>query len=127
MSENKSHTAAFAEAFFIGNLLFVGIFYVALWVLYLLRFESSSNIEKVHLKQALIASSLSTFIFIAINIMIILTNGYASLIALFSLEFYFMLIAPLFLAMGIFAFIKAIKEEVFIFPLIGRFVEKHTG
>jgi hypothetical protein len=116
----KDNTAAFAEAFFIGNLLFVGIFYLALWTLYFLRYESTSDVGKKHLSQALIASSLSSIIFLAINVFILLTDGYHSLTALFGLEFYYMLMVPLFLAVGIMAFSKAIKELDFDYPLIGQ-------
>ena len=116
----KDNTAAFAEAFFIGNLLFVGIFYIALWALYFIRYQSTSDVGKKHLSQALIASSLSTIIFLSINVLILLTDGYHSLAALFGLEFYYMLIVPLFLAAGIMAFGKAIKGEAFSFPLIGQ-------
>jgi hypothetical protein len=83
----NDHTAAYAEAFYIGNLLFVGVFYLALWVLYFLRYKKSSAITRNHLKQALVGSSISTAIFLTINIFIMLTSGYASVTALFSLEF----------------------------------------
>jgi len=114
------NTAAFAEAFFIGNLLFVGVFYIALWILYFLRYQHTSLVAKKHLSQTLIASSLSTIIFLSINIFILLTEGYASLMALFSLEVYFMLIVPLFLTAGIIGFTKAIQNVAFSYPLIGQ-------
>tara|TARA_R110001606_G_scaffold361754_7_gene515448 strand:+ start:369354 stop:369731 length:378 start_codon:yes stop_codon:yes gene_type:complete len=116
----NDHTAAFAEAFFIANLLFVGVFYLALWVLYFLRYQHTSSLGKAHLSQALMASSLSTMIFIVINIFILVTSNYSSLTALFSLEIYFMLIVPLFLIAGIIAFTQAIKGLVFSYPLIGQ-------
>lgn len=119
--ETNDHTAAFSEAFFIGNLLFVGIFYLALWVLYFMRYKKTTSIGKRHLFQCLVASSLTTLIFLAINIFIILTEGYASLTALFSLEVYLMFIVPLFLLMGIIGFSKAIKGLDFNYPLIGQF------
>jgi uncharacterized Tic20 family protein len=118
---SQDNTAAFAEAFFIANLLFIGVFYIALWVLYFVRYQDTSAVAKNHLVQALIASSISTSIFVLLNVFIVLTDGYASLTALFSLEVYYMLIVPLFLAMGIFGFTKAIKGEGYIFPLFGRF------
>lgn len=117
---SKDNTAAFSEAFFIGNLLFVGLFYIALWVLYFLRYKSTSVVGKNHLSQALIASSLSTIIFLSINVFILLTDGYHSLTALFGLELYYMLIVPLFLAAGIMAFTRAIRGEKFSYPFIGQ-------
>ena len=120
----NDHTAAFAEAFFIGNLLFVGAFYLALWVLYFMRYKKASAITRNHLKQALVGSSISTAIFISINIFIMLTSGYASVTALFSLEVYFMLLLPLFLVVGILGFSKAIKGIDFSYPLIGRFIRE---
>ena len=122
--KSNNHTAAFAEAFFIGNLLFVGVFYLALWTLYLLRYKNASVVTRNHLKQTLVASSISTTIFIAINIFIMLTSGYASVTALFSLEVYFMLLLPLFLIVGIIGFTKAIKGVDFTYPLIGRLIRE---
>lgn len=118
---SNDNTAAFAEAFFIANLLFVGIFYLALWILYFLRYQQTTAIGQKHLTQSLIASSISTSIFVAINIFIILTDGYASLTALFSLEVYFMLVVPLFLIAGIIGFTKAIKDLDYNYPLIRQF------
>lgn len=118
---SNDHTAAFAEAFFMANLLFVGIFYIALWALYLLRYRHTTVIAQQHLRQTLIASSISMTIFIAMNIFILLTDGYASLTALFSLEVYFMLVVPLFLIAGIIGFSKAVQGLEFNYPLIGRF------
>ncbi|NOQ94652.1 MAG: hypothetical protein GQ547_08485 [Methylophaga sp.] len=122
MSESSStdNTASFAEAFFIANLLFVGVFYIVLWVLYFIRYKQSSTVAKRHISQTLIASSLSTIIFLSINVFILLTEGYASLTALFSLEVYFMLIVPVFLTVGILGFTKAIKGLAFSYPLIGQ-------
>lgn len=118
---SQDNTAAFAEAFFIANLLFIGIFYIALWVLYFMRYQGSSSVAKKHLTQTLIASSISTSVFVLLNVFIMSTSGYASLAALFSLEFYYMLIVPPFLAVGIFGFTKAIKGQGFTYPLLGRF------
>ncbi len=124
MSANEftnDNTAAFAEAFFIANLLFVGIFYLALWTLYFLRYQQASAIAQKHLTQSLIASSISTAIFVVINIYIMMTDGYASLTALFSLEVYFMLLVPMFLVVGIIGFTRAIKGLDYSYPLIGQF------
>ena len=120
--QEKDHSAAFAEAFLMVNLLFVGIFYLALWVLYKKKYPTADEVTQRHIKQALIAASISTFIFVVINAVIILTDGYASLTSLIGLEIYYMLIVPMFLLLGIFAFTKAVNHADFSFPLINRFV-----
>ncbi len=120
----EDHTGTIAEALFIANLLFVGIFYLFLWGLYFISYENASAVSKNHLKQTLIASSISTFIVIIINIIIIMTTGYASATALILAEVYLMLIVPLFLIIGILGFTKAVQGLDFTFPLIGRFVRK---
>lgn len=113
------HTAAYAEAFFIANLLFIGVFYLALWALYSLRYKKASAVAKKHLNQTLVASTISLLIVIALNILILLTSGYASATALIAAEVYLMMIVPLFLIFGIQGFIKAINDQNYKYPLIG--------
>jgi hypothetical protein len=120
---NNDQTAAYAEAFFIANLLFVGIFHLALWGLYFLRYKKASSIAKGHVKQALIASGFTTFIFIDINLLILLTSGYASVTALFTLEVYFMVFVPLFLVIGIMGFTKAVTGKPFNYPVLAYFLK----
>ena len=120
----EDHTGTIAEALFIANLLFVGIFYLFLWGLFFISYKNASAVSKHHLKQTLIASSISTLIVIIINFIIIMTTGYASATALILAEVYLMLIVPLFLIVGILGFTKAVQGLDFTFPLIGRFVRK---
>jgi len=117
----KEHSAALAEALFIANLLFIGGGYIGLWILYFTRYHKVGAISQSHIRQALVAASISTAIVLIINIVIVLTSGYASLPALLSAEVYLMLVVPVFLVVGIIAFSRAIKGEYFRFPVIGRF------
>ncbi len=129
MSNNSTndHTAALAVVFYIANVLFVifgGVFYLALWILYARRYKSASPIAQSHLKQALVAASVSTAIFIAINLYVIANGGYVPLSrpAIVAIELYGLIVIPLFMATGVFALFKAVKNEPFQYPLIGRFV-----
>lgn len=121
-TQAEDHIGSFAQAFFIANLLFVGIFYVFIWVLYFSAYKKASSVSKRHLKQALIASSISTLIVLLFNIFILFTTTYASVTALIMAEVYLMLIVPIFLVAGIVGFINAIQGLDFTFPLLGRFV-----
>jgi len=116
--DNSRYTATIAVGFFIANLLFIGVFYIALWVLYFMNHKTLTPLVCRYLKQSLIASTLSLGIFLLINIIILMTSGYASLGALIGLEIYFMLVVPAFLLVGIIAFVHAVKHEDYSFPVI---------
>ena len=129
MTENthSDHTAVLAVVFYMANILFVifgGIFYLALWVLYLRRYKTASRVTQNHLKQALIAASLTTTIFIVINIFILTTGGYIPLTrsAIIVIELYGLVVLPVFMGLGVYALSKAIKNEDVRYPLIGRFI-----
>lgn len=121
------HTGTVAEALFIANLLFVGIFYLILWGLYFLAYKNASPASKNHLKQTLIASTLSILIVIALNIFVLSTAGYASATALISAEVYLMLVVPLFMVVGILGFTKAVNEKDYKFPIIGKMLGIKTS
>lgn len=116
----EDHTGTVAEALFMANLLFIGIFYLVLWGLYFMAYKNASPTSKNHLKQTLVAATISTLIVVVLNIVIILTTGYASATALIVAEVYLMLVVPLFMIVGILGFTKAINEKDFKFPVIGN-------
>ena len=125
--EQTDHTAEIAVALFMANILFIifgGIFYLALWVLVIRRYNKSSTIVQNHLKQALIAASVTSIIFIAINIFILSTGGYVPLSrsSIIVLEMYGLLILPSFMGLGVYALFKAFKKEDVRYPVIGRLV-----
>lgn len=119
-NKDVDHTGSFAEAFFIANLLFIGIFYLVLWGLYFFSYAKTSDVNKNHIKQTLVASTISILIVIAFNIFIYFTHGYASATALIVAEVYLMLIVPLFLIVGILGFTKSINGKDYRFPIIGE-------
>ena len=123
MSEQKQsadYLGAVAAALFMANLLFIGIFYIILWGFYFVAYKNASQVSKNHIKQALVTASISTLIALALNILVVATTGYASATALIVAETYLMLIVPLFMIVGILAFIKAVNEKDFQYPIIGK-------
>jgi len=118
--KKADHTAAIAEAMFLANLLFIGIVYIALCVFYLMRYKSATAVGQNHLRQTLMASTISTLIVIVLNIIILMTSSYASATALIMAEVYLMLVVPAFMLVGIFGFAKAVNDQIYYYPLIGR-------
>lgn len=118
----QDHIGAYAEAFFLANLLFVGVFYLLLWGLYFVFYKRASRVSKNHIKQTLVASTLSTLIVIILNIVVVLTSGYASAAGLLLAEVYLMLIVPLFMIVGILGFIKAVNDKNYSYPLMVNLV-----
>lgn len=118
----NEQTGVIAEAFFIANLLFVGVFYVALWGLSIYRYKHSSQINKSHIRQAIMVSSTSVFIVIIFNLIVLFTTGYASVTALILAEIYYMFFVPVFLYFGINAFVQATNGKDYHYPIIGKFV-----
>ena len=120
------YTGAVAMAFFIANLLFIGIFYLILWSLYFLAYSNASQVSKNHIKQALWGSTITTTIALSLAIIAFMTTGFASVQALIMAEVYLMVIVPLFMVIGILGFTKAINERNFKFPIIGNLLGIET-
>ena len=98
---NHDYTGAVAMAFFMANLLFIGVFYSIIWALYFLAYNNASQVSKNHIKQALWGSTITTTIALSLAVIAIMTTGFASVQALIMAEVYLMVIVPLFMLLGI--------------------------
>lgn len=114
------YTGAVAMAFFMANLLFIGIFYLVLWILYFLSYKKASQVSKNHIKQALWGSTITTTIAVSLAVIAFVTTGFASVEALIMAEVYLMVVVPMFMLIGVLGFSKAINEKNFRFPIIGK-------
>ncbi len=117
---SPDYTGAVAIAFFMANLLFIGIVYLILWGLYFLAYQNTSQVSKNYIKQALWGSTITTSIAIMLAIIAFSTTGFASVQALLMAEIYLMVIVPLFMFLGILGFSRAINARNFSFPIIGN-------
>ena len=120
---SHDYTGAVAMAFFMANLLFIGIVYLILWGLYFLAYQNASQVSKNHIKQALWGSTITTSIAIILAIIAFSTTGFASVQALLMAEIYLMVIVPIFMFFGILGFSKAINEKNFRFPIIANLLK----
>lgn len=126
-NQQQDSIGAIADALFMINLLLAGLFYIALWILYFLKYKDASQVSKNHLKQALIGASLSIVIFLAMSLFAVFSSGFNSATTLIMAEIYLMVIVPLFLFVGILAFTKAINDKDYAFPIIGKMLGIKTG
>ena len=116
-------TAIISEGVFLLNLLLPVIPYIGLLFLYLRHRSSSSKFLWAHTVQPVVAASISTLLFLAGNLFVILSSGYKSIQALIIFEIYYIAVVPPFLVLGLFGLIKAMSDDIYIYPVIGRFVD----
>ena len=130
---SNDHSAQISIALMMANLLFVVFFaipYVLLCLFYLWRAPKASDLTRSHMKQALLAATITTVIYHAItyffdiSVINLATGGHGEIPmhSIIALEVYFIVVVPLFMGLGIFSLNRAIRGEPFRYPLIGRLV-----
>ncbi len=107
------------EGLYLLNLLFPIISMLLLTGIYLRHRKHKEALVRNHLRQAFTAALITTAIFLAANILILLLGGYYSIYALIIFEVYFIVVVPISLIPGLLGLIKAIAGEKYYFPLIG--------
>jgi len=105
------------------NLLFPLLPMLTLLVIFWRRYKRASDLARMHMRQSLLGCGVSTLIFVGLNLVVVSSGGYSSVTSLNVFLFYFVAIAPLLLIPGFFGLLKAMSEEPYQFPLIGRLVE----
>lgn len=119
--EQRQSSGALAYSIYIANLLFTGLGLVVLIAYSVRKSQGIKNLSNIHIKQSLLASILTTLVFIVINLYIIFfTPGHLSLTGLVILEVYYMFIVPICVIPGIVGLTRAINGKDYTFPMIGR-------
>lgn len=110
--------AIVAHGLMLLNLLFPLITYGVLTA-YWLRHRHSKN-ELLHLavNQAWLAATLSTLLFIAANVLIVVMAQYKSTFALIVFEVYFVLVVPVFLIPGLLGLVNSNAGLAYHYPFI---------
>ncbi len=107
-----------AEGLYLLNLLFPVVTWLALLVVWLRRRNEAPELGRVHLRQAFVAATLATALFLLLNLLVMALGGYRSMAALVLFEAWFIVIVPIFLIPGLIALLKAMAGETWRFPLI---------
>lgn len=133
-TNTHDHSAQIMIALMMANLLFVVFFsipYLLLCLFYFWRSPGASPVTRGHMRQALLAATITTLIYYAITLLFdisvinLATGGRREIPmnSIIALEFYFILVVPLFMGLGIVALNRAIRGEPFRYPLIGRLLD----
>jgi uncharacterized Tic20 family protein len=114
--------AVTAQGLYLLNLLFPLIPLVFLLAIYFRRVADAGALGRNHLRQALPAALVSSVLFVLANGVVLAYGGYRSVVALITFEVYFIAVVPLFVIPGLMGLLRAMNEQEFRFPILGRFV-----
>lgn len=117
-------TAITGEILFLLNLLLPVLPLLFLVFLNLKHRKTTSDFLRAHLQQPLIASIISTSLFLLGILFIIMTGGYKSISIqlIVVLEAYTLLVVIPLLIPGLIGVIRAMSGEVYSYPLIGKWL-----
>ena len=121
MPEKVTRIATTAEALYLLNLLFPLLPWLVLLAFNARHRESDSFVVRAHLRQAVIAATITTSLFLVANLVVPLVGGYKSIGALILFEIYYIVVVPVSLIPGLFGLIRAMAGESYRFPLIGKY------
>ena len=124
-SEQNSGTtiAMIAEGLFLLNLFLLPVVsFMILALLYWRHRNHESRLARNHLKQAFAAAGISTALFLLSNLLIVLYGGYHSVALLVAVEVYLVIVVTPFSIIGIFGLLKAMAQQEYCYPLIGKYL-----
>lgn len=115
--------AMIAEGLFFLNLfLLPGVSFVILLLLYYSQRNHESRLAHNHLKQAFVAAGITTALFLITNLLILLFGGYQSVALLIAIEIYLVAVVTPFAIVAIFGLLKAMSQQEYRYPLIGKYL-----
>lgn len=115
--------AVIAESLYVVNLFIPILMYIGLLVLNLFYRKSASQMVRVHLRQAVLMATISTAVFSALGLLILMFFNANSIAIVIILEAYFIIIVPLFIIPGLFGLVKAISGETYSYPILGKMIK----
>jgi len=125
LPEDDSGTtiAMIAEGLFFLNLFLLPVVsFVILALLYLSQRKHESRLARNHLKQAFVAAAITTALFLLTNLVIVLNGGYQSVALLIAIEVYLVAVVTPFAIVAIFGLLKAMSQQEYRYPLIGKYL-----
>ncbi|HOP22841.1 MAG TPA: DUF4870 domain-containing protein [Gammaproteobacteria bacterium] len=83
--------------------------------------KSPNDMVRISVKEALILATISTIVFVAIVISVLFYFGFNSTFTLIAGEIYYMVLVPLFFVPAILGITKTNSDQVYRYPVIGKF------
>ena len=118
--DNKSLAIAAEVLYLLNLLLFPGLAFVVLALLYLSTRAAIQPLALNHLSQTVGVSVLGGSLLVVVLGLVFLFGNFDSPYIWVGIVFYFTFVHSALIFMGIFGLIKALNEEHFVFPILGR-------
>jgi len=114
--------AILSHGLVILNLLFP-IVYIYIFISWIKNRNSKSELLRISIKEAFVLASISTIIFVCLVTAVLMHYGFKSSFTLIAGEIYYMFLVPLFFVPAILGISKNNANQVYFYPLIGRFIK----
>ena len=120
-AQKTRQLAVAAEALYLVNLMLLpGVAFTALLALYLVFFDKAQPLARNHLAQTLGVSLVGGSLIVFVGLLYWIMGDFGPYGWVWAV-FYFTLVHSSLIFMGVFGLIKAMNDEHFVYPLIGRF------
>lgn len=121
MTDKDSKLAASAQALYLFNISFLPILsFVILIHLYVKNRYSISPIAVLHFRQSILANIISGVLLLAVSGIILFIGGLNSPYTWMILLIYFICIHSALILFGVFAFIRALAKQEYVYPVFGK-------
>ncbi|WP_444995136.1 hypothetical protein [Aliikangiella sp. IMCC44359] len=121
MTQNTRQFAPIAQGLFLANITLLPIIsFVILLFLYWKKRYVVDPVSRLHFRQAILASIVSGILLLIVSGLILFLGGLSSPYTWMVVLIYFVSIHSALILYAVFAFIKALAEEKYVYPLFGR-------
>ncbi len=122
MLNTDRRLATLAQALYLTNItIFPVVSFILLILLYLKYRTRLHPTALLHFKQAILANLVAGFLLIMVSLLILYVGEFNSPFTWMTLIIYFLSIHSALILFGVFALIKALAENAYVYPIFGRF------
>lgn len=121
MPPSEVQIAAWTQGLYLTNITVLPVvsFVILMW-LYSKKFATCHPVTQLHFKQSILANIVAGILLIIVSALILLFGSFNSPYTWMVLLIYFICIHSALILYGVFALIKALAQEKYIYPVFGN-------